>query len=76
MDIFRHFPYLFCCDTIKMRTLLAQFRKYRFTNGQIVNLVSLKADVLRFILVQEFKWSASKQSLQLLGIFRLLKTSS
>jgi len=23
MDIFRHFPYLFCCDTIKMRNLLA-----------------------------------------------------
>jgi hypothetical protein len=40
MDIFRHFPYLFCCDTIKMRVLLAQFRKYRFSNEQILHLVS------------------------------------
>ena len=39
MDIFRHFPYLFCCDLTKMRVLLAQFRKYRFTNEQILHLV-------------------------------------
>ena len=32
MDIFKHFPYLFCCDTVKMRLFLGQFRKYRFTN--------------------------------------------
>ena len=40
MDVFKNFPYLFCCDTVKMRLFLAQFRKYRFTNEQIIHLVS------------------------------------
>lgn len=46
MDIFRHFPYLFCCDTIKMRVLLAQFRKYRFSNEQILHLCKHSNGVL------------------------------
>jgi hypothetical protein len=76
MDIFRHFPYLFCCDTVKMRTLLSQFRKYRFTNDQILNLVSFEAAFLRLILVQTFEWRACKQSFQLLRILRLFETPS
>jgi hypothetical protein len=31
-DIFRHFPYLFCCEMSKMRLFLGEFRKYKFTN--------------------------------------------
>lgn len=38
MDVFRFFPYLFCCDTIKMRLFMAQFRKYRFTQEQILHI--------------------------------------
>jgi len=37
-DIFRSFPYLFCCEMGKMRLFLAEFRKYKFTNDQILNL--------------------------------------
>ena len=32
MELFRVFPYLFCCDMTKMRLFMTQFRKYRFTN--------------------------------------------
>lgn len=60
MDIFRHFPYLFCCDSVKMRILLAQFRKYRFTNQQILELVSIWLTFLTFYVVQEIKWYFSK----------------
>jgi len=41
MDVFRGFPYLFCCDTVKMRRFMAEFRKYRLSNDQIINLVSI-----------------------------------
>lgn len=40
MEIFRAFPYLFCCDMDKMRLFMGQFRKYRLTTKQIMNLVS------------------------------------
>jgi len=38
MELFRSFPYLFCCDRIKMRYFLAEFRKYRFSNEQILHI--------------------------------------
>lgn len=31
MTMFRGFPYLFCCDTIKMRKFLAEFKKYKMS---------------------------------------------
>ena len=40
MSVFRSFPYLFCCDTVKMRLFLGQFRKYKFTKEQILHIVS------------------------------------
>lgn len=40
MDVFRFFPYLFCCDTLKMKLFMSQFRKYRFSQKQILHLVS------------------------------------
>ena len=40
MGVFRAFPYLFCCDTIKMRFFMGQFRKYRLSKDQILHLVS------------------------------------
>ena len=43
MTMFRNFPYLFCCDTIKMRKFLAEFKKYRLTEDQIINLVSFNS---------------------------------
>ena len=44
MDLFRAFPYLFCCDTTKMRLFMTQFRKYKFTNEQILHVVSYYPD--------------------------------
>ena len=40
MDVFRAFPYLFCCDLIKMRYFMGQFRKYKFDNETVLHLVS------------------------------------
>lgn len=40
MTMFKGFPYLFCCDTIKMRRFLGEFKKYKMTEDQIINLVS------------------------------------
>ena len=31
MEMFKGFPYLFCCDTMKMRRFVAEFKKYRMT---------------------------------------------
>ena len=42
IDIFKHFPYLFCCDMTKLREFLGEFRKYRFNERQIMNIVSFK----------------------------------
>lgn len=33
MDMFRGFPYLFCCDTVKTRKFLAEFKKYKMTES-------------------------------------------
>ena len=30
-DIFKAFPYLYCCDLLKVNQFMGQFRKYRFT---------------------------------------------
>lgn len=38
MEIFESFPYLFCCETSKMQRFLGEFRKYKMTNDQIMNL--------------------------------------
>jgi len=32
-EIFKSFPYLFCCDTIKMQSFLGHFKKYGFSNA-------------------------------------------
>lgn len=40
MTMFKSFPYLFCCDTIKTRKFLAEFKKYKMTEDQIVKVVS------------------------------------
>ena len=39
-SIFLDFPYLYCCPSRKLQVFLAEFRKYRFTKDQIINLVS------------------------------------
>ena len=41
-EIFMHFPYLFCCDPVKISQFLAHFRKYKLSQSQIINLVSNK----------------------------------
>lgn len=46
MEVFKHFPYLFCCDTHKMRLFMAQFRKYRFTQDQIINVCAHSGGLL------------------------------
>jgi len=40
MDIFKSFPYLFCCDPEKIRKYMSEFRKYRFPKGLVINVVS------------------------------------
>ena len=45
-QIFLSFPYLYCCQTFKIQRWMAEFRKYRFTKEQIINLVSQSASRL------------------------------
>jgi hypothetical protein len=33
MNMFRGFPYLFCCDMVKLRKFLAEFKKYKMTEA-------------------------------------------
>lgn len=40
MDIFRNFPYLFCCEVTKVKKFMGEFKKYRFTQEQLIRLVS------------------------------------
>lgn len=40
MDIFRAFPYLFCCDLDKIQRYMGEFRKYKFSKELIIKLVS------------------------------------
>ena len=53
MEMFKGFPYLFCCDMIKLRKFLAEFKKYKMTEAQIVNLVSLCVPYPFFTRLQE-----------------------
>lgn len=39
-EIFRSFPYLYCCELQKIQRFMGEFRKYRFTKEQILKLVS------------------------------------
>lgn len=39
-EIFKVFPYLYCCQSHKLQLFLAQFRKYRMTKQQILDVVS------------------------------------
>lgn len=32
MEIFKKFPYLFCCEPNKIERYMAEFRKYKFSN--------------------------------------------
>jgi len=45
-EIFKKFPYLFCCDTTKMQSFLGHFRKYRFSNPQILALAAQSGGLL------------------------------
>ena len=38
--IFLDFPYLYCTPSKKLQTFLGEFRKYRLSKKQIINLVS------------------------------------
>jgi hypothetical protein len=73
MTMFRGFPYLFCCDTIKMRKFLAEFKKYKMTEDQIVNLVSRNPSQITGVQ----KWRASGHSgLKLPQLVRLPQAES
>lgn len=62
IDIFRSFPYLFCCEPIKIQRFMGEFRKYRFSKDQIINLLKVSGGIL-----------ASKVS-NLIGLFDYLRT--
>lgn len=61
MQIFSSFPYLFCCEPIKIQKFMAEFRKYRFTKEQIIKLCTHAGGIL-----------ASKRS-TFVGLFDILK---
>lgn len=46
MDIFREFPYLFCCDMKKMRLFMGEFRKYKFSKRQILQICKKSGGLL------------------------------
>ena len=82
-EVFKAFPYLYCCQTDKLRQFMAQFRKYRLSKEQILNLVStLSQSKSKLIccfesrLVQEQRWLTRLQTIQLCGNFRLLQAPS
>jgi hypothetical protein len=41
IEIFRSFPYLFCCDLTKMQRFMGEFRKYKMSKEQIIKMVIL-----------------------------------
>ena len=45
-EIWRNFPFLYCCPTRKIQLFLAEFRKYRLTKEQIINLCSNSGGIL------------------------------
>ena len=59
--IFRNFPYLYCCEINKIQKFMGEFRKYRMTKEQILNLCQHSGGIL-----------ASKVS-NFVGLFDLLK---
>ena len=38
MTIFKAFPYILCVDTEKIQKFLGEFKKYKFTKDQVVNV--------------------------------------
>jgi hypothetical protein len=45
-DIFRNFPYLYCCEHNKLQKFMGEFRKYRFTKEQIIKVCSQAGGIL------------------------------
>jgi hypothetical protein len=39
-EIFRSFPYLYLCEINKIQKFMGEFRKYRLTKDQVINVVS------------------------------------
>jgi len=71
MEIFESFPYLFCCDTAKMQRFLGEFRKYKMTNDQIMNLVRFLYFLTFLFTVQKLKWTLGCEDQEFLGLLRL-----
>ena len=46
MKIFRGFPYVMCLDTPKIQRFVGEFKKYRFTVKQVVNLCAKSGGIL------------------------------
>ena len=45
-NIFRSFPYLYCCEHNKLQKFMAEFKKYRFTKEQIIKVCSQAGGIL------------------------------
>lgn len=45
-DIFRNFPYLYCCEHNKLQKFMGEFRKYRLTKEQIIKVCSQAGGIL------------------------------
>ena len=62
IEIFRAFPYLFCCDPDKMRLFMAHFRKYKFSQRQIIDLVSYPVPLWFSLKIRVGFWSLRFQT--------------
>ena len=50
-SIFLDFPYLYCCPSRKLQLFLSEFRKYRFSKDQILNIVSRKFSLMPILIL-------------------------
>jgi mTERF len=62
-QIFLQFPYLYLCELNKVQKFMGEFRKYRFTKEQVINVCRNSGGIL-----------ASRVS-NMVGLFDLLKRS-
>ena len=46
MEIFKHFPYLFCCEYLKMQRFFSEFKKYKFSKDQVIKLCKESGGIL------------------------------
>lgn len=67
-EIFKSFPYLYCCPSTKLQAFLAQFRKYRLSKEQILNLVSHHPPLFELLNNSNFRFCSARTAEGCLGV--------